>query len=67
MSYGITQLLSDLATSSSVTMVLNDFRREQFVLVNGDLKLTDLDDVGFREPICDTAQDCRNRFTNYTR
>jgi hypothetical protein len=37
---------------------MNDFRRQQFVLVGGTLKLSDVDDLGVGEPGCETDADC---------
>jgi hypothetical protein len=37
---------------------MNDFRRQQFVLVGGTLKLSDVDDLGINEPECVTDADC---------
>jgi protein kinase domain-containing protein len=37
---------------------LPDLRRPQFVLVNGNMKLTDLDDIIVGEPVCITNADC---------
>ena len=45
-------------------IVLNDFRREQFILVDGEIKLTDLDDIGFQERQCLTENDCSVVFSS---
>ena len=37
---------------------MKDFRREQFVIVDGSLKLSDVDDVVVGDPHCTTAKDC---------
>lgn len=37
---------------------MKDFRREQFVIVDGSLKLSDVDDVVVGDPHCITAKDC---------
>lgn len=37
---------------------MNDFRRQQFVLVDGTLKLSDVDDLGVGEPECLADEDC---------
>jgi protein kinase domain-containing protein len=37
---------------------LADLRRPQFVLINGNMKLTDLDDIIVGEPRCVTNADC---------
>ena len=61
---GVTQLLVSLAQSPLGAVALNDFRRQQFVLTNGEIKLTDVDDMSFEEPICDTAADCEHFFSS---
>lgn len=42
---------------------MNDFRRQQFVVIDGELKLIDVDDVGLKEPKCDNNPCC---FTSST-
>lgn len=37
---------------------MKDFRREQFVIVDGSLKLSDVDDVVVGDPACTSAKDC---------
>lgn len=46
------------------TISINDFRRQQFVRVNGEIKLSDVDDIGFGDPICQTDDDCAVNFPN---
>ncbi|KAG0720957.1 Extracellular tyrosine-protein kinase PKDCC [Chionoecetes opilio] len=52
------RILQLLAHSPLGPVLMKDFRREQFVLVDGSLKLSDVDDVVVGEPACSTAQDC---------
>ncbi|KAI9558580.1 hypothetical protein GHT06_015368 [Daphnia sinensis] len=61
------QIIVDLATlvnyaqeSPIGVLGLPDLRRPQFVLVNGHMKLTDLDDIIVGEPSCATNDDCSN-------
>ena len=63
-SYGLTKLLVYLAHSPYGSLSLNDFRRQQFVLVDGDLKLSDIDDVGFLEPKCNSSSQCQQYFSS---
>ncbi|XP_005090794.1 extracellular tyrosine-protein kinase PKDCC [Aplysia californica] len=60
-SYDIVKLIEYLARTPYGSLVLNDFRRTQFVLVNGTLKLSDVDDAGFGEPTCTRDADCSFR------
>lgn len=48
---------------------MNDFRRQQFVLVDGSLKLSDVDDAGFDEPACSSDSQCVLHFSsaNFTK
>lgn len=55
---GIAHILHHLATSPLGSLSMNDFRRQQFVLVGGTLKLSDVDDIGVGEPECTTDDDC---------
>ncbi|PSN40559.1 Extracellular tyrosine-protein kinase PKDCC [Blattella germanica] len=55
---GIAQILHHLAHSPLGSLSMNDFRRQQFVLVGGTLKLSDVDDLGVGEPECETDTDC---------
>jgi hypothetical protein len=55
---GIAQILHHLAHSPLGSLSMNDFRRQQFVLVGGTLKLSDVDDLGVGEPGCETDADC---------
>lgn len=53
-----------MASSHYGSLAMNDFRRQQFVLVNGSLKLSDVDDLGFGDPACDVDDECTLRFTS---
>ncbi|GAB6024487.1 hypothetical protein CHUAL_009642 [Chamberlinius hualienensis] len=57
----VTRILRHLATSPLGSLVMNDFRRQQFVLVNNQLQLSDVDDVEFEEPLCSTDEACTIR------
>lgn len=63
-SYGLTKLLFFLAHSPYGPLVLNDFRHQQFVLVGGEIKLTDMDDVGFQQPSCISDEHCQQYFSS---
>lgn len=43
---------------------MNDMRRQQFVVVSGELKLVDVDDIGIEEPKCHIDQDCATYMMN---
>ncbi len=63
-SLGVTQLLSSLAQSPLGAVAINDFRRQQFVSVNGEIKLSDVDDMSFEEPTCDSNASCEHFFSS---
>lgn len=52
------RILLLLARSPVGPVLMKDFRREQFVIVDGSLKLSDVDDVVVGDPQCTTAKDC---------
>ena len=68
-SWDLTRLLDFLSQSARGALVMNDFRRQQFVLVDGVLKLSDVDDAGFGEPKCSTHKHCDLHFSsaNFTK
>ncbi|XP_041353612.1 extracellular tyrosine-protein kinase PKDCC-like [Gigantopelta aegis] len=68
-SYDVTRLLRFLSSSPLGSISMNDFRRQQFVLVSGQLKLSDVDDVGFGEPSCADDTNCIVHFSsaNFTK
>ncbi|XP_071513014.1 extracellular tyrosine-protein kinase PKDCC-like isoform X2 [Panulirus ornatus] len=54
----IGRILYHLAQSPLGTLLMKDFRREQFVISGGSLKLSDVDDVVIGDHPCTTDQDC---------
>ncbi|PVD25591.1 hypothetical protein C0Q70_13249 [Pomacea canaliculata] len=68
-SYDLTRLLDFLSRSARGALAMNDFRRQQFVLVHGALKLSDVDDAGFDEPSCRSDNECDLHFSssNFTK
>ena len=55
---GLARLLDYLAHSPVGSLLIRDFKLTQFVLVSGEIKLTDFDDVDNEEPGCFTNRDC---------
>ncbi|XP_038607001.1 extracellular tyrosine-protein kinase PKDCC [Tachyglossus aculeatus] len=58
----LVRLLHHLAHSPLGSVTLLDFRPRQFVLVAGELKVTDLDDASVGEALCSSHQGCRMEF-----
>ncbi|XP_063802668.1 extracellular tyrosine-protein kinase PKDCC-like [Pseudophryne corroboree] len=58
----LVQLLHYLATSPMGSIALLDFQPRQFVLVNGSLKVTDMDDATSDELACSSDADCALAF-----
>lgn len=56
--HNVARLLYHLAHSPLGSLAMNDLRRQQFVLVDGSLKLSDVDDMGVAEPFCEMDTDC---------
>ncbi|KAJ8248331.1 hypothetical protein GJAV_G00240870 [Gymnothorax javanicus] len=56
------RLLQYLAHSPLGSVTLLDFRPRQFVLVHGELKVTDLDDASAAETPCSAPSDCIMEF-----
>ncbi|XP_062851083.1 extracellular tyrosine-protein kinase PKDCC [Trichomycterus rosablanca] len=54
----LARLLHYLAHSPLGSLTLLDFRPRQFVLVDGELKVTDLDDASVEETPCSSLTDC---------
>lgn len=52
------RLLFQLVNSPLGPVLMKDFRREQFVLVGGTLKLSDVDDLTIGDPPCSTSDQC---------
>lgn len=55
---GLARLLHYLANSPLGSLQIRDFKLSQFVLVRGEIKLTDFDDVDNEEPRCSTKREC---------
>ncbi|XP_062596964.1 extracellular tyrosine-protein kinase PKDCC-like [Saccostrea cucullata] len=63
-SFDVSSIIEWMASSSYGSLAMNDFRRQQFVLVDGSLKLSDVDDVGFGDPGCVKNEDCTIHFSS---
>jgi protein kinase domain-containing protein len=63
---GVDRLLHHLAHSPLGSLAMNDLRRQQFVLAEGVLKLSDVDDMGVTEPRCERDEDCGKHMPNIT-
>lgn len=63
-SFDVSSIIDWMSSSNYGSLAMNDFRRQQFVLVNGSLKLSDVDDLGFGDPICDKDEDCTLHFSS---
>ncbi|OXB62480.1 hypothetical protein ASZ78_003868 [Callipepla squamata] len=59
---GLVELLFYLAHSPLGSIVLLDFQPRQFVMVDGNLKVTDMDDASTEEPSCEEDNDCTLEF-----
>lgn len=57
-SLGMAHLLYHLAHSPLGSLFMTDFRRQQFVLVKGKLKLSDVDDIIIGDPKCLSNENC---------
>ncbi|ESN95229.1 hypothetical protein HELRODRAFT_193594 [Helobdella robusta] len=67
--YGVTKLLNYFHQSNNAfrrTILINDFRREQFVIVNNDVIISDLDDFTFEGQTCLKDEDCFVRGHNFS-
>ncbi|XP_071595617.1 extracellular tyrosine-protein kinase PKDCC [Heliangelus exortis] len=58
----LVRLLHYLAHSPLGSVTLLDFRPRQFVIVDGELKVTDLDDASIEESTCTSNSDCFMEF-----
>ncbi|XP_063774385.1 extracellular tyrosine-protein kinase PKDCC [Pseudophryne corroboree] len=58
----LVRLLDYLAHSPLGSITLLDFRPRQFVIVDGELKVTDLDDASMEETPCTTNDNCFMEF-----
>ncbi|KAG8193392.1 hypothetical protein JTE90_012194 [Oedothorax gibbosus] len=56
-SLGLSRLLKHLS-SFNEPIALNDFRRQQFIVIDGEPKLIDVDDVGLQEQRCSSSPCC---------
>lgn len=54
----ITRIVDFMKRTPYGSMSMNDFRRQQFVLVRGNLKLSDVDDTEFEDPHCQNSNEC---------
>lgn len=59
---GLVRLLHYLSLSPLGSVALLDFQPRQFIMVSGELKLTDLDDAIVTETGCRTSSDCVLQF-----
>ncbi|TRY59677.1 hypothetical protein DNTS_027413 [Danionella cerebrum] len=59
---GLARLLKYLSHSPLGSVSLLDFQPRQFVMVSGEIKLTDLDDATIKEPSCQEDSDCLLQF-----
>ncbi|KAF5899581.1 extracellular tyrosine-protein kinase PKDCC-like, partial [Clarias magur] len=59
---GLVRLLHYLSLSPLGSVALLDFQPRQFIMVSGELKLTDLDDAIVAETGCRTSSDCVLQF-----
>ncbi|KAF4083940.1 hypothetical protein AMELA_G00123140 [Ameiurus melas] len=59
---GLVRLLQYLSLSPLGSVALLDFQPRQFIMVSGELKLTDLDDAVVTETRCRTSSDCVLQF-----
>ena len=55
---GLSRLINYLSTSPLGSLVIRDFQLIQFVTINGDIKFSDLDDIGNEEHSCQRNNDC---------
>nr|XP_056708761.1 extracellular tyrosine-protein kinase PKDCC isoform X2 [Euleptes europaea] len=60
--FSLVRLLHYLAHSPLGSVTLLDFRPRQFVIVDGELKVTDLDDASIEETSCTSSRDCFMEF-----
>ncbi|XP_071810404.1 extracellular tyrosine-protein kinase PKDCC-like [Asterias amurensis] len=57
-SLGVSRLLVYLRSSALGSLAIHDFKPSQFVRVDGEVKLVDLDDVDDQPRLCKTQSDC---------
>lgn len=65
---GLARLIFYLEHSPAGSLIVRDFRHNQFVLVSGEIKLTDLDDLDNEERACVSSEQCivGTRTVNWT-
>ncbi|XP_042866617.1 extracellular tyrosine-protein kinase PKDCC-like isoform X2 [Penaeus japonicus] len=56
--YDVVSILQHLAHSPLGSLLMKDFRRQQFVIVGDTLKLSDVDDIVLGDPKCISDKDC---------
>lgn len=59
---GLASLIHYAETSPLGSLGIADLRRPQFVLIKGQLKLADLDDILVGEPTCFSDEDCSSKY-----
>ncbi|XP_028407704.1 extracellular tyrosine-protein kinase PKDCC-like [Dendronephthya gigantea] len=55
---GLARLIKYLSSSPLGSLVIRDFQLIQFVTINGDLRFSDLDDIGNEGHSCRSKRDC---------
>ncbi|EDO34769.1 predicted protein [Nematostella vectensis] len=55
---GLLRLIAYMEHSPLGPLIIRDFRHQQFVLVDGEIKLCDVDDVDNEQRACATDEDC---------
>ncbi|XP_066982124.1 extracellular tyrosine-protein kinase PKDCC-like isoform X2 [Macrobrachium rosenbergii] len=58
LAYDVGKILQHLAASPLGPLLMKDFRRQQFVVVDGVLKLSDVDDLVIGDPHCTRDDEC---------
>ncbi|XP_068250730.1 extracellular tyrosine-protein kinase PKDCC-like [Palaemon carinicauda] len=58
LAYDVGKILQHLAASPLGPLLMKDFRRQQFVVVDGILKLSDVDDLVIGDPHCNRNDEC---------
>ncbi|XP_037784046.1 extracellular tyrosine-protein kinase PKDCC-like [Penaeus monodon] len=58
LAYDVVSILQHLVHSPLGSLLMKDFRRQQFVIVGDTLKLSDVDDIVLGDPKCTLDKDC---------
>lgn len=58
LAYDVVSILQHLVHSPLGSLLMKDFRRQQFVIVGDTLKLSDVDDIVLGDPKCTHDKDC---------